>query len=113
MRVIIPIVLLVLLITIGGNIVSSLQHETVTVKVVNVIDQTNYSKNKDGDGTTEHRYLVVTDKETFECKNSFLNFHFNKSDIFYHIQKDSTYTFDVVGFGKSFFTDYRNIIEIE
>ena len=112
MKAIISIVLLVVITTIGGNIVSSLQHELVTVKVVNVIDQTNYSKNGEV-GTTEHRYLVVTDKETFECKNSLLNFHFNKSDVFYHIQKDSTYTFDVVGFGKSFFTDYRNIIEIE
>lgn len=112
MRTFIIFGLILILAGIGGNILSSQQHELVTVKVINVVDQANYTRSENG-GSTHHRYLVITDKETFECKNSVWNLHFNKSDVFYHIQKDSTYTFDVVGFGKSFFTDYRNIIEIK
>lgn len=63
--------------------------------------------------STEIRYLVVTDKETFVCRSSTLNLKFNNSDIFFHLKKDSTYTFKVAGLGKGFFTDYRNILEVK
>lgn len=62
--------------------------------------------------TTEIRYLVITDKETFVCESSLINGKFNNSDLFYHLKKDSTYTFKVCGFGKGPATDYRNILEI-
>jgi len=62
--------------------------------------------------STEIRYLVVTDKETFVCESSLLNGKFNNSDIFWHLKKDSTYNFKVAGFGKSFITEYRNILEV-
>jgi len=62
--------------------------------------------------STEIRYLVITDKETFICESSLLNGKFNNSDIFWHLKKDSVYHFRVAGIGKSFFTQYRNILEI-
>jgi len=61
---------------------------------------------------TTIRYLVITDKETFVCENSLLNGKFNNSDIFWRLKKDSTYTFKVAGIGKTFFTEYRNILEV-
>lgn len=63
--------------------------------------------------TTEIRYLVITNNETFVCQSSLLNGKFNNSDMFFRLKKDSTYTFKVAGFGKTMFTDYRNIIEVE
>lgn len=109
--IIVGIVLLVV-VSFAGSIFSSYKKETVTVKIEDVINQQHYSRNKNG-GSTKYRYLVVTPNETFECQTSFWNMHFNKSDIFYHIKKDSTYTFVVCGFGKSVITDYRNILEIK
>lgn len=67
----------------------------------------------DGNMSTEIRYLVITDKETFVCENSFINGKFNNSDIFWRLKKDSTYTFKVAGIGKGMMTDYRNILEFE
>lgn len=68
-----------------------------------------------GEGSTlqtEIRYLVVTDKETFICENSYLNNKFNNSDLFFNLKEGSTYEFKVAGIGKSFCTDYRNILEV-
>ncbi|MEO6305569.1 MAG: hypothetical protein ABIP51_20565 [Bacteroidia bacterium] len=62
--------------------------------------------------STEYRYIVVTDKETFICKIAPLNKKFNETDIFYRLVKGNSYSFEVAGFGKTLFTDYRNIIEI-
>lgn len=61
--------------------------------------------------STQIRYLIVTDKETFVCESSIINGKFNSSDIFWCLKKDSVYTFKVAGFGKSFITDYRNILD--
>ena len=58
------------------------------------------------------RYLVVTDKETFICGPSMLNGKFNNSDIFFRLKVGEKYHFKVAGFGKTMFTDYRNIIEM-
>lgn len=62
---------------------------------------------------TEIIYLVVTNKETFICEESALNGSLNNVDMFYRIKKDSTYTFKVAGFGKTVFSDYRNIIGLQ
>lgn len=62
--------------------------------------------------TTQIRYLVITDKETFICESSLLNGKFDNSDIFFRLKKDSVYDFKVEGYGKSFIYDYRNILEI-
>lgn len=64
------------------------------------------------DMKTEFRYLVITDKETLICENSFFNGKFNNSDIFWRLKKGNTYTFRLAGFGKSFWFDYRNIIDV-
>jgi len=63
------------------------------------------------DMSTEVRYLVITDKETFICKNSILNGKFNNSDIFWRLKEGGVYDFKVCGLGKGVATDYRNILE--
>jgi intracellular sulfur oxidation DsrE/DsrF family protein len=97
------------------TMISILDSTNINVVYYNkVIDlqQQQLIKGSSDNMNTEIRYLVITDKETFVCENSIINGKFNNSDIFYHLKKDSTYTFVVSGYGKSFFTDYRNIIGV-
>lgn len=81
------------------------------VKVID-LQQQQLIKGSGNSISTEIRYLVITNKETFVCESSLLNGKFNNSDVFWHIKKDSTYNFRVAGIGKSFFTEYRNILEL-
>ncbi len=62
--------------------------------------------------STEIRYIIVTDKETFICESSMLNGKFNNSDVFWRLKKDSTYNFRVAGYGKGWFFNYRNVLEV-
>lgn len=61
--------------------------------------------------TTDIRYLVITDKETFVIKNSMINGKFNNSDVFFRLKKGAYYNFIVSGKGKSIIFDYKNILE--
>ena len=62
--------------------------------------------------TTKIRYLVITENETFVCETSLMNGKFNNSDVYWHLKVDSTYTLKVSGIGKTFFSDYRSVLEI-
>ena len=106
---------LVVVLLIGSIIVSVWNQSNVsTVENCKVMDlqQQQLIKGSDGNMSTEIRYLVITDKETFICESSLLNGKFNNSDIYWHLKKDSTYTFKVAGVGKSMITEYRNILEV-
>lgn len=109
---IIAIVIIGIIVSVTFNVSNSLQTGTVeNCKVITLEKLQHISSDKDG-MRTSYRYLVVTDKETFVCESSLLNGKFNNSDIFFHLKQDSTYTFKVVGYGKTFITDYRNILEV-
>lgn len=97
------IVVLTVIVSISG----SLRKEIVTAKVIETVSQMKIEEKQ-----TNYRYLVITDKGTFICDSSWLNGKFNNSDEFYRIKKDSTYTFTVCGWGKTFLTDYKNILEV-
>ncbi len=106
---------LVVVLLIGSLIVSVWNQSNVsTVENCKVMDlqQQQLIKGSDGNMSTEIRYLVITDKETFVCESSLLNGKFNNSDIYWHLKKDSVYTFKVAGVGKSIITEYRNILEV-
>lgn len=60
--------------------------------------------------STEIRFIVITDAETFIVGNSLLNGKFDNSNIFFRLEKGKKYDFNVAGIGKGFFTDYRNIL---
>ena len=76
------------------------------------LQQQSIISSPDKNVSTEIRYLVITDKETFICKSSLLNSKFNNSDVFWRLKKDSTYNFRVAGVGKSLIFDYRNVLEV-
>lgn len=94
------------------NVGNDSKTETVQkCKVEKLVQQQIISGDKDN-LSTDIRYLVVTDKETFICESSMLNGKFNNSDIFWHLKEGETYNFKVCGMGKSMVTDYRNILEV-
>ncbi len=110
---IIPVVIVILII---GAIALSVNNQS-KIDVVNgckviELQQQQLIKGTGKDVSTEIRYLVITDKETFICESSLLNGKFNNSDVFWHLKKDSTYNFRVAGMGKSLLYDYRNILEV-
>jgi hypothetical protein len=109
-------VLIIALVIVGS--VSKLYFTTMTevvnnCKVERLVQQQIISNGDNGSISTGYRYLVITNKETFICESSLLNGKFNNSDIFFRLKEGETYNFKVAGYGKTFFTDYRNLLDIE
>jgi len=56
------------------------------------------------------KYLIFTDKETFENSDYMFTGKFNSSDIYGKIEKGKVYEFDVYGWRLPIFSSYRNIL---
>lgn len=97
---------------VGVSIANSTKISTVKDCKVLKLQQQSILSGSEGKMYTEIRYLVITDKGTFVCENSLINLKFNNSDIFFRLKEDSVYTFKVAGIGKTFITDYQNILEV-
>lgn len=64
-----------------------------------------------GTGTAqESKYLIFTDKETFENTDSFLAMKFNSSDLYGSIREGATCDFTVTGWRVPVLSWYRNIL---
>lgn len=107
-----PLMLALLIFSFVKDIASSKHIEFVKeAKVINLVEQKTTS-GSEGNISTEIRYLIVTDKETFVSENSILNGKYNSSEVFYSLKKDSIYSFKVSGYKRSLFFDYRNILDV-
>ena len=95
-----------------ANGVGSTKIDTVRDCKVIKLQQQQIISSSDGSVSTEIRYLIITDKETFICESSLLNGKFNNSDIFWRLKEGETYSFKVCGMGKTALTDYRNVLEV-
>lgn len=89
----------------------NLKTETVSNCKVERLVQQQIINSNNNNLSTGYRYLIVTNKETFICESSLLNGKFNNSDVFWRLKEGETYDFTVVGYGKTFATDYRNVLE--
>jgi hypothetical protein len=58
------------------------------------------------------KYLIYTDGEVFKNTDNIFALKFNSSDIYGHVKKDCSYTFDVYGFRVPFLSMYRNITNV-
>jgi len=85
---------------------------TKEIIVVTVTDKDRIVET-DNDDHTSSKYLIFTDKETFECTDEIAVGKFNSSDFYGQIHKDSTYEFTVYGWRIPFLSSYRNIIEFK
>jgi hypothetical protein len=115
MKNLVTLIIAIVVILFIGKFFIGLQNDTSVSTIENCrvinLQQQNIIHGDCINNNTEIRDLDFTDKETFICESSIINGKFNNSDIFFNLQKDSTYTFKVAGKGKSMFTDYRNILE--
>jgi hypothetical protein len=105
----------ILVLVIGGFIFSVWNQSQVAIiencKVIN-LQQQQLIEGSGNTVNTKIRYLVITENETFVCETSLMNGKFNNSDVYWHLKVDSTYTLKVSGIGKTFFSDYRSVLEI-
>lgn len=98
------------LIIIGGlfyGISGYWNKETVTVQV---LDKERIVKMNDG--STNSYYLIYTDKNTYKLKDDLFYGNFRSSDWYGQIKKDSTYTFNVVGYRVGLLSSYQNIVKM-
>ena len=80
--------------------------ETVRVTVTDK-DRQVTSSGKNG---VSSKYIVFTDKETFENSDSLLRWKFNSSDLQGSLKRDQQYDLKVYGFRNHPFSIYRNIL---
>gem|GEM_PF-1211649 len=93
---------------------SAIHYQTVepeTQRVV-VTDKERQVKS-DGDGGIDSKYIVFTDKETFENTDSMLRGKFNSSDVQGKLHVGCTYDVTAYGFRNHFFSIYRNISDVK
>lgn len=64
-------------------------------------------RNHEGDD----KYLIYTNKGTFEDTDTLLNMKFNSSDVYGQLEKGKTYTCTVNGFRVPLFSSYKNILK--
>jgi len=66
-----------------------------------------------GDGRVESYYLIFTEAGTFKLEDDLIYGNFNSSDWYGRIKRDSTYTFDVIGYRIGYMSEYPNIVNFK
>jgi hypothetical protein len=102
---IVILIVIVLFIGFGWSCVANGNEEIHTNVTVD-------SKERVCDGKNTCKYLVFTDKGTYEVTDSVLRGRWNSSDVYGRLNEGQTYTFKVTGFRMPFFSSYQNIIEV-
>ena len=60
-------------------------------------------------GKNSSKYLIFTDKGTYEITDSWLMWRWNSSDLYGSLKEDNCYDFKLRGWRVSFFSMYPNI----
>lgn len=102
----IKLIVIIILIGLGVSIYDRAVTTEIELRVKNKQTQQNIKKDN-----TEYRYLVHSAQETFVVESNLLKLTFNNSERFFQLEENKTYKATVTGIGKTFFTDYRNIIK--
>jgi len=105
---IIVLIIIAVLVAIGGQFAGNAKEELVVITVTDKERITERSSNN----STDSKYLVYTDGETFENTDNLIQSKWNSSDLQGMLRKDSTYTVRVIGIRIPAMSMYRNIIEI-
>jgi len=82
------------------------QNKTVQTIEVTVTDKQRITNGSDS------KYIVFTDKETFENTDAFFHQKYDSSDVYSRLKVDCSYNMDVYGWRVPFISLYRNIIKI-
>ena len=103
------VVFIVGLLFAGGY--GAIYYNTSEVVTITVTDKERITESSGEDVTS--KYLVFTETETFENTDELIFGKWNSSDVQGKLKVDSTYTVKVVGWRLSFFSMYRNIVEVK
>lgn len=103
---IVAVILIVLTVPIWFSY-STKEDVTITVTDKELVCESSYN------GSSDCRYLIFTDKETFENTDSMIHFKFNSSDVYGQLEEDETYEVTVNWFRLSFLSIYRNILNVK
>lgn len=106
---------LVIAVFLGGIVYTVAWYGTAEEITITVTDKERIveASGSGEDASVSSKYLVFTDKETFENTDAMFLGKFNSSDIQGRLRKDSTYTVVVYGWRWPMFSTYRNIVEIK
>ncbi len=91
---------------IGIKIGGYANKKTITTKVV---DKERITKSN-GDNV-ESYYLIFTESGAFKLEDELFYGNFNSSDWYGQIRKDSTYTFEIIGYRIGMLSEYPNIVK--
>jgi hypothetical protein len=65
------------------------------------------------DGNSNSYYLIYTDKGTYKLEDDLFYGNFRSSDWYGQIKRDSTYTFDLIGYRIGFISSYKKIVKFK
>lgn len=102
-----PVIVLAVLAFGGGGIVSYATKHEVTATV------TRSERVCSGGEQVSCRYLVYTDRGTFENTDTIWFLKFDSSDLYGRIRDGEAYRFTVTGFRVPFMSWYQNIVSAE
>ena len=88
--------------------------ETIKVTVTS-LDERPVPVGGSSHATTTKFYIGASHNgktEMFICEDDFMESKYNNSEIFYSLKEGQSYFFEVKGYGKSGWHDYRNIISV-
>ena len=98
---------------IGVGVTVALLFGGCAYKTYGTIDQHEVRVNDMQRLADEKKWIVLTDKTTFENTDSIFHWKFNSSDLQGKIERDTMYSFTTVGWRVPFLSMYPNIIKIE
>jgi hypothetical protein len=104
-KIIIGVVLVAILGGIGYTLSGYGNKETITVKVTDKERIVTISE-----GTSSSYYLIYSDQGTYKLDDNLFYGNFRSSDWYGKIKKDSTYTFDLIGYRIGFISSYPEIV---
>jgi hypothetical protein len=102
----IKLIVIIILIALGLSTYNNAVSTEIVITIKSKQTQQNIKKDN-----TEYRYLIDSTQETFVVESNLLKLTFNNSERFFQLEENKTYKATVTGIGKTFFTDYRNIIK--
>lgn len=113
MRNIIIFLLIILLTSCGSASISDINESNIMErkKVDIMVTDKIVKTSSDIDRNTTSKYLIFTDKWTYEITDSILSWQFNSSDIYWYIQKDKCYSvwIQALSFRLWILSSYENI----
>jgi hypothetical protein len=103
-------IVVALVIAVGAFVFTKAYKESETTVVFTVNDKDRVSYGSGSDLT--HKYLIYTNRGTYECTDSIFGNKFNSSDIYGRIKRDKRYRARVIGWRNHYMSSYQNILSI-